>query len=111
MKTAWPKDSLNRLVTCLEEAREKGAETKDEKEAEEKEELDGSDGERTPTGDEGLSEDEEESDEAFEERFRETERKLTERLEMLSLKLNDTPHGKVEGAIKGAEAPTDEKAT
>jgi hypothetical protein len=116
MKTAWPKDSLRRFMACLEEWNEKGLDA--EKDVEKKEAYDGSEGEgegegegeKTPTGDEGVSEDEE-SDEAFEERFRETERKLTERLEMLSLKLNENAHGKVEGAKTGDQATKDDEAT
>lgn len=114
IKTAWPKDSLKRLMVCLEEWSEKGLGAEAEVEKENYHEgIEGEgegEGEKTPTGDEGFSDDEDESDEAFEERFRETERRLTERLEMLSLKLNDNVHGQAEGAATGAEATKDEKA-
>jgi hypothetical protein len=96
-KQMWPKSSLKRLEICLErfEAAKKATggnkpEDQQAKQAElvirEKDEssVDG-DGDKTPTaigdGEDG------EDDEAFEERFRETERALQERLAKLSLKL------------------------
>jgi hypothetical protein len=100
----WPKSSLRRLEACLErfEERKRGVIGEKEKEKEKEKEgevkvvdaetreespVDGdADGEKTPTAtgdvDEGG-----EDDEAFEKRFRETEKALQERLAKLSLKL------------------------
>jgi len=96
-KQMWPKSSLKRLEICLErfEAAKKattGSKAADQqtKRVEpavgEKDEspVEG-DGDKTPTAT-GAAEDGED-DEAFEERFRETERALQERLAKLSLKL------------------------
>jgi hypothetical protein len=91
-------------MLCLEECGEKEKEPEVENLAGEEEEgYNGSEdeGERTPTGDEAGSEDEE-SDDAFEERFCEIERRLTERLEMLSLKLDVGSHTKGEGVISSS---------
>lgn len=90
-KTTWPKSSLKRLEICLErfEAAKKALEAQSgnaEEVAREKNEspIDG-DGDKTPTaiGDADDGEDEE----AFEQRFRDTERALQERLAKLTLKL------------------------
>jgi hypothetical protein len=96
-KQMWPKSSLKRLEICLERfaAAQKAtagvkAEDQQAKQLEpvirEKDDspVDG-DGDKTPTAT-GDAEDGED-DEAFEERFRETERALQERLAKLSLKL------------------------
>lgn len=90
-KQMWPKSSLKRLEMCLEryEAAKKAA-TGEKKPGEVtrgkyESPVDG-DGDKTPTAT-GDAEDGED-DEAFEERFRETERALQERLAKLSLKLD-----------------------
>ncbi|KAL5119653.1 hypothetical protein ACEQ8H_002499 [Pleosporales sp. CAS-2024a] len=86
----WPESSLQRLDACLarwarlypEQAR---------KTLEEGKEGEGGDGEKTPTaGAVGDGED----DEAFEKRFKETERALHERLEKLRQKLEDESRSK-----------------
>lgn len=92
----WPKSSLKRLEVCLDrfETAKKSI-TPQERKAEEqrvtglindKDESPGDgDGDKTPTAT-GDSEDDED-DEAFDQRFRETERALQERLAKLSMKL------------------------
>lgn len=92
----WPKSSLRRLEICLdrfEEAKRsvmaQGVRAEEKPEAvREKDEspVDG-DGEKTPTATEDVED--AEDDEAFEKRFRETERALQERLAKLSLKLGE----------------------
>ncbi|KAJ8112825.1 hypothetical protein OPT61_g4903 [Boeremia exigua] len=91
INTVWPKSSLKRLEVCLErfEAAKKAAAAQEKKNELAREKngspVDG-DGEKTPTatGDADDGED----DEAFEQRFKETERVLQERLAKLSLKLD-----------------------
>jgi len=82
----WPESSLRRLEVCLERwAREHpkvGRECEDEGRS-------GRDGEKTPTGTV-----EEEDDEAFEKRFRETERGFRERLERVERKLEEERRAK-----------------
>lgn len=95
-KQMWPKSSLKRLDICLErfEAAKKAAAEKKLGEApaelvirEKNESPVEGDGDKTPTAT-GEAE-EGEDDEAFEERFRNTERALQERLAKLSLKLEE----------------------
>ncbi|KAI4688291.1 uncharacterized protein J4E84_005222 [Alternaria hordeiaustralica] len=107
-KTSWPKSSLKRLDICLKRAEEvKRRRASAMKEGthgtrEDVETADGvvavegsGEGDKTPTaGDVGGDED----DEAEEQRFRETEKVLLERLERLSLKLQNE-----EGTKKVAE--------
>jgi hypothetical protein len=90
----WPKSSLKRLEICMRRTEEvkkrRIAAMKERKEAtagtEENVLAEGSgEGDKTPTAGEFGGED----DEAFEKRFRETEKALQERLERLSLKLQD----------------------
>lgn len=91
-RTAWPKSSLKRFDAAVKRHEERGrakggggegvgSGAEDEKEAD-----------KTPTAQspEGKEEDD---DEAFEERYRETERALQERLEKLTLKLNEEDKG------------------
>jgi hypothetical protein len=94
LKKLWPKSSLKRLETCMERAgvmRERTlAALKEMKEkaadGEERETEEASaEGDKTPTAVEVGGED----DEAFEKRFRETEKVLQERLEKLSIKLEE----------------------
>jgi hypothetical protein len=91
-KEAWPKSSLKRLEVCVQrfEAKKRIIAAQEQKadEVREKDEsqVDG-DGEKTPTTIGDV--DEAEDDEAFEKRFRETEKALQERLAKLSLKLED----------------------
>ena len=93
----WPKSSLKRLEICLarfEEAKKNvaarvtKAQEQGLKSIRDKDEspVDG-DGEKTPTATGDV--DDGEDDEAFERRFRETEKALQERLAKLSLKLGD----------------------
>ncbi|KAF2126697.1 hypothetical protein P153DRAFT_424705 [Dothidotthia symphoricarpi CBS 119687] len=102
----WPKSSLQRLDLCLARAAEV-AKRKEESSASEVTkttgdardvEESGGEGDKTPTGvdvdaDADADADgdgkEDEDDEAFERRFRATEKALQERLERLSLKLNE----------------------
>ncbi|KAI4616976.1 uncharacterized protein J4E87_008488 [Alternaria ethzedia] len=98
-KTSWPKSSLKRLDICLERAEEmkkrraaamRGSAhgtSEDEETTDGNVVVEGSgEGDKTPTaGDLGGDED----DEAEEQRFRETEKALLERLERLSLKLQN----------------------
>lgn len=96
----WPKSSLKRLELCVEkeaEWKKKGLEAKamlQQRQVEaaisQREEVDDAadEGEKTPTAIE-PGEHEAEDDEAFERRFRETEKALQERLEKLSLKLKE----------------------
>lgn len=96
-KQMWPKSSLKRLEICLErfEAAKKATATsklvdQEDTSAEpvvtdkDESQIDG-DGDKTPTA--SGDADDVEDDEAFEERFREAERALQERLAKLSLKL------------------------
>lgn len=96
----WPKNSLKRLDLCVakaaEERKRKEAilaamqQNKSEVVIRQREELDDAagEGEKTPTATE-PGENDVEDDEAFEKRFRETEKALQERLEKLSLKLQE----------------------
>ncbi|KAF2844681.1 hypothetical protein T440DRAFT_473197 [Plenodomus tracheiphilus IPT5] len=108
LKDFWPKSSLKRLDMCL----EKTEEMKQKKEAaalaavaaavlqkeslaaNQRSELEtevgetSGEGEKTPTAAE-FGEKDLEDDEAFEERYKETEKALQERLEKLSLKLEE----------------------
>ena len=98
-KKSWPKSSLKRLDICLKRAEEvkkrraaafKGdthGTSRDDENTEAVVAVEGSgEGDKTPTaGDVGGDDD----DEAEEQRFRETERALLERLERLSLKLQN----------------------
>ncbi|KAI4660204.1 uncharacterized protein J4E79_006009 [Alternaria viburni] len=98
-KTSWPKSSLKRLDICLKRAEEvkkrraaamRGSAhgtSEDEETTDGNVAVEGSgEGDKTPTaGDLGGDED----DEAEEQRFRETEKALLERLERLSLKLQN----------------------
>lgn len=90
-QTMWPKSSLKRLEVCLErfEAAKKAAASRVKGLEEALREKDDSpvegDGEKTPTA--AGDTEEGEDDEAFERRFRDTERALQERLAKLSLKL------------------------
>jgi hypothetical protein len=93
----WPKSSLKRLEICLArfekakknvaaqvtKAQEQGLESIRDKD---ESPVDG-DGEKTPTATGDV--DDGEDDEAFERRFKETEKALQERLAKLSLKLED----------------------
>jgi hypothetical protein len=84
-KSMWPESSLRRLDICLERwakrAKEAGLVVADGGG-----DGPGGDGEKTPTaGEPGEGED----DEAFEKRFRETEKGLQERLEVLRRKLEE----------------------
>jgi hypothetical protein len=93
MKMAWPKSSLERLEVCMRKAEEVKSRTSGALKMERKDGgvgesgvVDGTgEGDKTPTAGEFGGED----DEAFEQRFRETEKALQERLERLSLKLRD----------------------
>lgn len=102
LKESWPKSSLKRLDLCLQRTEEMkkakeaaaaaatvlGRGTGDVAGQEVDAEEAGGEGEKTPTavepGDQEI-----EDDEAFETRFRETEKALQERLEKLSLKLEE----------------------
>ncbi|KAI4921060.1 uncharacterized protein J4E92_008045 [Alternaria infectoria] len=98
-KKSWPKSSLRRLDICLKRAEEvkrrrtaaanesASATIGDEENKEGVVAIEGSgEGDKTPTaGDVGSDDD----DEAEEQRFRETEKALLERLERLSLKLQN----------------------
>lgn len=98
----WPEASLRRLDVALERwaknaavvaaaaaAAKRGVMVDEAKAGED---VSGGDGEKTPTaGEFGV---EGEDDEAFEKRFRETERALQERLEKLSKKLAEEDGGK-----------------
>ncbi|KAI4615285.1 hypothetical protein J4E83_007012 [Alternaria metachromatica] len=98
-KKSWPKSSLKRLEICLKRAEEvkrrRAAAMKESAHGTSEDEVtkdgvvavEGSgEGDKTPTaGDVGGDED----DEAEEQRFRETEKALLERLERLSLKLQN----------------------
>ncbi|KZM20719.1 uncharacterized protein EKO05_0007927 [Ascochyta rabiei] len=90
-KMAWPKSSLKRLEVCLErfEAAKKivGSQENTGVSREKEDSLVDGDGEKTPTATGDV--DDAEDDEAFERKFRETERALQERLAKLSLKLDD----------------------
>lgn len=96
-KKVWPKSSLKRLEICL----AKVAETtmkKQEVSAEKQAKTEGSDevpveensgeGEKTPTAVE-FEDNDGEDDEAFEKRYKETEKALQSRLEKLRLKLEE----------------------
>ena len=84
-KEVWPKSSLRRLDVCLKRAAEAA-----KRRVEAKGRDDGAaDGEKTPTAVEFEKEGEGEDDEAFERRYKETERALQERLEKLRLKLEE----------------------
>jgi hypothetical protein len=84
-KSMWPESSLRRLDVCLERwarrAKEAGL-------VDGARDGEGGDGEKTPTAGE-FADGEGEDDEAFERRYRETERGLQERLEVLRRKLED----------------------
>jgi hypothetical protein len=87
-KQLWPKSSLHRLAICRKKVADAvwdAAAVLDDGKDEEKEDATGGDGEKTPTAVEFGGED----DEAFEKRFRETERALQERLEKLNKKLQE----------------------
>lgn len=96
----WPKSSLKRLDMCLAKAAEQKKRTEEALAAaqqnktgivvRQREDLDDAvgEGEKTPTATEPGDNDVED-DEAFERRYRETERALQERLEKLSLKLRE----------------------
>ncbi len=94
-KAVWPKSSLKRLEVCLErfENSKKALASQGEK-AEEgiadksRSPVDG-DGDKTPTAIGDTDDGEGEDEDAFEERFKETERALHERLAKLSLKLDN----------------------
>lgn len=93
-KEVWPKSSLKRLELCnqrvVETTKKKLAalaEHPDGKAGSDAEET-GGEGEKTPTAVEFEGKDAED-DEAFEKRFKETERALQDRLEKLSLKLEE----------------------
>lgn len=116
----WPKSSHRRVEVMharLAEAKKKLAEQKaanagvkgpEEKNtsggngavSEEVAEEVGAEGEKTPTAVELGEEDDEEDDEAFEQRYRETEKALRERLEKLTLKLEKEGHEKQADVVK-----------
>lgn len=77
----WPKSSLKRLDACLAAIAVR--------------KLEGGDGEKTPTASEFA-----EDDEAFEKRFRATEKALQERLERLRRKLEVEEGVKAEGDLE-----------
>ncbi|KAF1849213.1 uncharacterized protein K460DRAFT_365118 [Cucurbitaria berberidis CBS 394.84] len=97
-KELWPKSSLKRLEICMarvaETTRKKQAALAEPQEGttggggEGDAEGTGGEGEKTPTAVEFEDKDAED-DEAFEKRFKETEKALQERLEKLSLKLEE----------------------
>ncbi|KAF1831416.1 hypothetical protein BDW02DRAFT_55537 [Decorospora gaudefroyi] len=89
----WPKSSLARYEVCMKRAEEakrkkgQGDEKSDRSErGEDAEEEGGVEGDKTPTAAGELAG---EDDEAFEKRFKETEKALQERLEKLSIKLEE----------------------
>lgn len=97
LKEWWPKSSLRRLDICLQKvedakkknqvaAAEKGIKS-EESQGAEVEESSG-EGEKTPTAAE-FGENDAETDEAFEKRYKETEKALQGRLEKLRLKLDE----------------------
>ncbi|KAI8943331.1 hypothetical protein NX059_001348 [Plenodomus lindquistii] len=109
LKDLWPKSSLDRLDICLKKTEEmkqrkeveaaaaaavvsqqqsSAANQSSETEAEAEAEETSGEGEKTPTAGE-FGEKELEEDEAFEKRFKETEKALQERLEKLRLKLEE----------------------
>ncbi|KAH6625495.1 Mss4-like protein [Boeremia exigua] len=111
-KKEWPKSSLKRLEVCLErfEAAKKALAAQGQKpEAKSESALDAVvdagvdvDGDKTPTA--TADTDEGEDDAAFEERFRETERALQERLAKLTLKLEGEDGHSAAGSTATGEA-------
>ncbi|EDU43135.1 aldehyde-activating protein [Pyrenophora tritici-repentis] len=106
-REVWPKSSLERLEVCMrrfEESKKKrevaGGGAVPEVAEEVVDDGAGGDGEKTPTAGEFGGED----DEEFERRVRETERALQERLEKLSLKLEegDGREKKEENSVESA---------
>ncbi|KAF2876084.1 Mss4-like protein [Massariosphaeria phaeospora] len=95
-KTTWPKDSVKRLDECMDRIEKMGKDsTATNGDATKQTATEGdADGEvdgaldKTPTA-QSPEEKEELDDEEFERRFNETERVLQERLEKLTLKLNE----------------------
>jgi hypothetical protein len=98
LKKFWPKSSLKRLELCIQratmlrqrtiDALEKRKDGADDEAANGEEEISedvSAEGDKTPTAVEFGGED----DEAFEKRFKETEKALQERLEKLSIKLEE----------------------
>lgn len=105
-KDLWPKSSLRRLEICKQRmadmkkrrqallaAQQIRKVEKQGEEAEAEVEEAGGEGEKTPTAVE-FGDKEFEDDEAFEKRFKETERALQERLEKLTLKLREEEQAK-----------------
>ena len=95
----WPRASLKRLEICMRRAeevrkrriaavRERSAEATELEEEVAAEDGSG-EGEKTPTAVEFRGGDDDDGDEEFEKRYRETEKALQERLEKLSLKLGE----------------------
>jgi hypothetical protein len=94
LKMLWPKSSLKRLEICMQRAGVMRERTLAALKAMKEEAADGgereaeeasAEGDKTPTAVEVGGED----DEAFEKRFKETEKALQERLEKLSIKLEE----------------------
>jgi hypothetical protein len=92
-KSMWPESSLRRLDICLERWAKRAKDAELAKDGMRKDGVvdgdgPGGDGEKTPTAGEFVD-GEGEDDDAFEKRFRETERGLQERLEVLRRKLEE----------------------
>lgn len=112
----WPKSSLQRLNTAIQQAEERTrlqakvaqAESLD---VEDEKEADKTPTAQTPDGKDGITED----DEEFERRYLETEKALQKRLEQLSLRLEE--HEKVQGddlrpgVVQAAKEPAREPAS
>lgn len=98
----WPKGSLRRLDRCLERVAEAKLKANAQRAAKKATEETAADGEKTPTAVE-FGEVEGEDDEAFEKRYRETERALQERLERLRRKLEDEDGGNGVGRKEESE--------
>ncbi|CAO2652065.1 Nn.00g003480.m01.CDS01 [Neocucurbitaria sp. VM-36] len=110
-KEVWPKSSLKRLEICLarvaqmtkkkqEALAQQLAERQDKKVVSDEAngEETGGEGEKTPTAVE-FEDNDGEDDEAFEKRFKETEKALQSRLEKLSLKLEEEEITKKTGEL------------
>ncbi|RMZ70750.1 glutathione-dependent formaldehyde-activating [Pyrenophora seminiperda CCB06] len=117
MRQMWPKSSLKRLEICMRRAEEEvekrrsaglkdhqgGGEAPGAAEEVATEDGGGGEGEKTPTAAEFGVED----DEEYEKRFREMEKALQERLERLSLKLEEGDDAEKKAATCTPSAETD----